>query len=118
MQMKVFAQDRNVAPVLREWVERRLSFALGRFAARIEEITVRFRDINGPRGGVDQQCRIEVSTVRLGKLTAQAIGHDAEAAVSLAADRIARRLKDVIDRKRTIRLHAGANLRSVAQNVH
>jgi putative sigma-54 modulation protein len=117
MQMRIFGQDLNVNPVLREWVERRLSFALDRFAARIAEVTVRFRDINGPKGGVDQQCRIEVATIRSGKLTAQATGRDAEEAVSVAADRIARRLKDGIDRKRTIRLHEGAGLRTVAENA-
>jgi hypothetical protein len=34
---------------------------LGRFATHIERATVRFEDINGPRGGIDTVCRIQLT---------------------------------------------------------
>ncbi|HTB74323.1 MAG TPA: hypothetical protein VK762_13825 [Polyangiaceae bacterium] len=34
---------------------------LGRFATHIERATVRFEDVNGPRGGVDTVCRIQLT---------------------------------------------------------
>ena len=34
---------------------------LGRFATHIERATVRFEDINGPRGGADTVCRIQLA---------------------------------------------------------
>jgi hypothetical protein len=34
---------------------------LGRFATHIERATVRLEDINGPRGGVDTVCRIQLT---------------------------------------------------------
>jgi hypothetical protein len=34
---------------------------LGRFATHIERATVRFEDVNGPRGGVDTVCRIKLT---------------------------------------------------------
>jgi hypothetical protein len=33
---------------------------LGKFAWSIERVTVRGRDVNGPRGGVDQECTVKV----------------------------------------------------------
>jgi hypothetical protein len=33
---------------------------LGKFAWSIERVTVRMRDANGPRGGVDQECTVKV----------------------------------------------------------
>jgi len=42
----------------RSHAERRLRFALGRFAGRIDRVLVHVSDTNGPRGGLDKQCRV------------------------------------------------------------
>jgi hypothetical protein len=44
----------------REHVRRRLGRALGKHALHVERVTVRVRDVNGPRGGVDQLCSVKV----------------------------------------------------------
>ena len=44
----------------RDYIRRRLGEKLGRHEGSVERVSVRFRDINGPRGGVDIQCRIKV----------------------------------------------------------
>ena len=44
----------------REYIRRRLGEKLGRHAKSVERVSVRLRDINGPRGGVDVQCRMKV----------------------------------------------------------
>jgi hypothetical protein len=44
----------------RAYIRRRLGEKLGKFASAIERVTVRARDFNGPRGGVDLLCRIKV----------------------------------------------------------
>jgi ribosome-associated translation inhibitor RaiA len=41
-------------------IERKLGMRLGKFARPIERVTVRARDVNGPRGGVDQECSVKV----------------------------------------------------------
>jgi hypothetical protein len=44
----------------RFFIRRRLGEKLARHAKSIERVSVRLRDINGPRGGIDVLCRIKV----------------------------------------------------------
>jgi len=48
--------DRDERATIRE----RLGRKLGKHAKSIERVTVRLRDVNGPRGGVDRVCTIKV----------------------------------------------------------
>ena len=82
----------------RTLVERRIRFALSRFEPRIASIDVRLRDINGPRGGIDQQCRL---VVRLRGRYASVVVEDQdvnlESAVSRGAERAARGVARALD---------------------
>jgi CBS domain-containing protein/ribosome-associated translation inhibitor RaiA len=44
----------------RAYIRRKLGMKLGKFAPSIERISVRVEDVNGPRGGIDQLCRVKV----------------------------------------------------------
>ncbi|MGK3999570.1 hypothetical protein [Sorangium sp. So ce1024] len=50
----------GVDEATRAHVRQSLAAKLGRFATRIERLTVRFTDVNGPRGGVDVACDVKV----------------------------------------------------------
>src|SRR5947208_1573718 len=45
---------------LRAYIERRLGFALDRFARSIRRVVVRLVDLNGPRGGIDECCQLAI----------------------------------------------------------
>jgi ribosome-associated translation inhibitor RaiA len=46
-------------------MRQKVSRALRKFAQSIERVTVRVKDVNGPRGGIDQLCRIKVVLSKL-----------------------------------------------------
>ena len=60
MQVEIRGKGLHVTGVLSTYIQRRLSFALGRFGRRVERVLVRVEDINGPKGGIDKQCRVAV----------------------------------------------------------
>ena len=72
---------------LREYTGRRLKFALARAGDRIRQVTVRLSDVNGPRGGIDKACSIQVTLNGL----ASVMTEDTEADLYLAIDRAAAR---------------------------
>jgi ribosome hibernation promoting factor len=107
MQVEIRARHGQLSPILEEQLERRLHFALARFGGRIRRTSVIIEDINGPRGGEDQHCKIEVTLVPSGVIMAEATDVEIEPAVGRAADRVARRVGDALDRKRTKRTRSG-----------
>ena len=100
MQVEIRSRKIEVDEALRAHVDRRLRFALGRFGERIVKVTVRFEDANGPRGGVDKQCRIDVALRPSGSVLVEDIDVDLHAVVDRAADRAARAVDRDLQRRR------------------
>ncbi len=64
MELQLQGKRVRLTQSLRAYIARRLTFALGQFRSRIRLVKTALEDINGPRGGLDQQCRV---MVRLGR---------------------------------------------------
>jgi hypothetical protein len=95
-------------PNLRDLIERRVRFALGRFSGRIRRTDVVLADVNGPRGGTDQQCRVTVVLAASPPVVIEVADIDTAAAVSRATERAARHVRDRLARRRDLRRQAGA----------
>ncbi|MCC7263442.1 MAG: HPF/RaiA family ribosome-associated protein [Candidatus Latescibacteria bacterium] len=100
MKMEVRANQHRVGANLRHHVEKRLRFALGRFSRQVNTVKVQLSDLNGPRGGVDQCCRVEVSLVSGGRLIVEDTQSYLYAAISRAAERVGRALARQLSRQR------------------
>ena len=100
MQVFVRGQGIELTEDVRERAERSLGFALGRFSPRIERVTVRLVDMNGPRGGVDKRCRIEVKLRSTGRVLIEEIAPSLQRAIDRAADRAARATDRSLKRRR------------------
>ncbi|HET8712158.1 MAG TPA: HPF/RaiA family ribosome-associated protein [Gemmatimonadales bacterium] len=92
---------------VREYVTRRLGLALDRFDHRIDRVQVRLEDVNGPRGGEDKRCRVQVSGSAW-RIQVEGVGASFEHAIDAAAARARRSVSGVLDRLADHRLHAVA----------
>lgn len=83
---------------LRARVRDKLGRSLGKFARHVERVSVRFRDVNGPRGGVDQLCRIKVVLAGLPSIVAEENASTARGAFDRAAPVAERAVRRTVDR--------------------
>lgn len=88
MHLEIRAGNVELADAMLLHLERRLRFALGRFGDRIRKVTVRLKDLDGPKGGTDQQCRISLDLIPKGKLILNEQSADVIVAMDRAADRV------------------------------
>lgn len=88
---------------LKELIEKRVRYGLGRFERRLARVHVRLTDENGPKGGVDKRCTLAVDLGSAGTLRAAVDDTAYEPAISRAVDRLSRRIRDHLQRRRDIR---------------
>lgn len=100
MRIEIRTHGVSLTPDQEAVLERRLRFALGRFAGHIGRVRVWVADENGPRGGVDHRSLLEVELRQGPKVHAEAQGVDVEIAVASGARRAARRVRDELARRR------------------
>ncbi len=95
--MNIEIQTRHfmLTEAINEHVQRRLSFALSSRFQQIKRIIVRLSDINGPRGGNDKRCHIQISLPR----QADVVVEDVQADLYVAVDRAANRASRTISRR-------------------
>lgn len=89
--MQVLFQTRDPeAAALREGVEQRVRFALRRNSWRVPRAQVQLSDVNGPRGGVDKRCQIELRIPGAAPVVVSSVAPDWRSALDLALTRAAR----------------------------
>ena len=84
----------------RAYIRRRLGVKLGKHATSIERVSVRVEDVNGPRGGFDQVCRIKVVLSGLPSALFQTRAASLEAAVNGALTGAERAVRRSLQRRR------------------
>ena len=84
----------------RDHAERRLRFALGRFAHRIDRVSVCVCDTNGPKGGLDKQCRLRARLTHGRELMVGDEDADWHILIDRASARLRRSVARVLERER------------------
>ena len=95
MRIDIQTSEFSLTDGLREYTERRLQYALSWASDDLRKVVVRLSDINGPRGGNDKRCRIQVP-FRGG---ADVVIEDTESDLYLAIDRAADRAERAVARR-------------------
>jgi ribosome-associated translation inhibitor RaiA len=101
MRLNIYGRGVAADQSVRNRVERRLAFALGRFGMWIERATVRLSDSNGPRGGVDKHCRIVVDLRGHGAVVVEDADRDLNVAVDRACDRVGQAVGRRLEKRRS-----------------
>lgn len=91
--MQVLFKSRHpLAADLRDLTERRVRFVLRRMSWLVPRAEVRLSDMNGPRGGVDKRCQVELKTDGSGSVVVTSVAKDWRSALEQALARAARLL--------------------------
>jgi hypothetical protein len=77
----------QTSPALNETIEKRLEAALGQHEQWIDKVTVRLWDENGPKGGDDKRCKLDIDLRGSESVQILEEGSDPYVVVSDAAER-------------------------------
>ncbi len=102
MQIDIKTHNFPLTDALRSHAERRLRFALTYCDDHIQRVVMRLSDINGPRGGADKRCRLQVVLDGLPDVVVEDTEADLYVAIDRAADRAGRTLVRKIDRRKAL----------------
>lgn len=106
MRIHVRSRGFELTDALRAYAERRLLFALSRFGGKVASVMLRLDDVNGPRGGPDKRCRVIAHLPPpWGDVRVEELDEDLYAAISRAADRLARAVAREAERQQETRTY-------------
>ena len=98
MQIIVESRDADATP-MRELSIARVRFALRRLKALVPRAKVRFSDVNGPRGGIDKRCQVELRTDRSDTVVIASLAGDWRTALERSLARATRALTRGLQRR-------------------
>lgn len=107
MRIEIHTGKFSLTENLREHIERRIHVALSWANHKLRKVTLRLDDINGPKGGADKSCRIQIPIAGTKPVVIEEVQADLYVAIDRAVDRAARSLSRKLERKRE---HGSARL--------
>ena len=103
MQIAIQTNGFELTEGLRAHVERRVRFAFDWANFLVSKVAVRLSDLNGPRGGEDKRCVIQVAVSSATDVVIEDTQTDLYVAIDRAAERAGRSLARRVERQRTRR---------------
>lgn len=90
MQIQVHAKGFDLTAPLKQHAEQRIETAVDRLAKDGARARVTLEDVNGPRGGKDKCCRIQLTGFGVKAEPVEATASDMYAAIDLASTKLGR----------------------------
>ena len=102
MQLNIQTNGFSLTEALKNYTTTRMQFALNRNDNCIMRARIWLADINGPRGGVDKRCQIELKLAGQNNIVIEDIEADLYFAIDRASDRCMRTLSRRLARSKQI----------------
>lgn len=118
MRIDARACDFPLTDSLCSHAERRLRFALTCCDDHIRRVIMRLSDRNGPRGGTDKRCHLQVVLAGLPAVVVEDMEADLYVAIDRATDRAGRALVRRIDPRRTLLEQGHPPIPNARQTLH
>ena len=100
MQLDIQARGFALTDALRNYTENRLKFVIVRDDNVVMRARIRLADINGPRGGVDKRCQVELALAGHSNIVIEDTQADLYFAIDRACERAMRTLNRRLERLR------------------
>jgi hypothetical protein len=97
--MQIIFESRDAEGTqMRDLSVERVKFALRRLTSWVPRAKVQFSDVNGPRGGVDKRCQVELKTDSAGTVVITSLARDWRTALDRSLTRATRVLTRSLQR--------------------
>jgi hypothetical protein len=97
--MQIIFESRDAdGAQMRDLSIERVRFVLRRLEAFVPHAKVQFSDVNGPRGGVDKRCQVELKTDAAGTVVIASLARDWRTALDRSLTRATRVLTRSLQR--------------------
>ena len=102
MHIDIQSRGFSLTDALLSYAKRRLLFTMSYCSGHVNRVVIRLSDINGPRGGADKRCHIQVALVGIADVVVEDTEVDMYAAIDRAIDRARRTVVRKVDRQLTL----------------
>lgn len=99
MQMYIQADGFELTHALHAYAKGRFAFALDRARHAVRQVSIRLSDINGPRGGRDKRCKVQITLPQGRDVVIDDLDSNLYVAIDKAADRAGRTLSRRMERR-------------------
>lgn len=107
---EVHAPDFEVPQDVQHYMHEKLAVKLHKVERFVIHVRAYLRDLNGSKGGIDKQCRLEAQLAGLETVTVLENGGDVRAVIDVTIDRFAEAVLKHVERMRTKRVEKGRKM--------
>lgn len=105
MKTDITAKGLDLTPSMKQYIARRLGFALGARAQQIQRVKVSLTDVNGPKGGVDKSCKIVIQVAGMNDIVVTESKENWQSAIDRSAAKASQSLARRLGRQNFRRGH-------------
>lgn len=106
MQIDIQARSFTLTNALKKYAEQKLKSSLSGCKDQLQRVVIRLSDINGPRGGEDKHCHIQVVLPGMPDVIIEDTENDMYAAIDKATDRASLAVTRKVTRKKSFQRHS------------